>query len=163
MRVLALDPSSTACGWAILDGSATVHDLGVIRPGEHRPFWSRVTRICDGVGELLDRHLCDEVLIEVTTGLTYRKVRASSLAALGMAQGAVWRTVQMHAREPRVVNEREWTAGRTKRDRARSLGLWCDAYRAVQGSDKGGDIADAIEIGLWWLDQRRAERLAGRA
>jgi hypothetical protein len=147
MKILSLDPSSTACGWAVLDDGRTIVDLGVIKPGGHRPLWSREP---------------DEVLVEVTSGMTYKARRASSLATLGMAQGAVWCAVKAGGREPHVVLETEWTARKRKEDRARELGIWCDAYRAVQKRDKGGDIADAVGLGLWWLGQQRAAEVMGR-
>jgi Holliday junction resolvasome RuvABC endonuclease subunit len=163
VKILSLDPSSTACGWAVLDDDRTIVDLGVIKPGGHRPLWSRVGRMCDAVGELMARIEPDEVLVEVTSGMTYKARRASSLATLGMAQGAVWCAVKAGGREPHVVTEVEWTQRRKKQDRQRELGIWCDAYRAVQKRDKGGDIADAVGLGLWWLGQQRAAEVMGRA
>jgi Holliday junction resolvasome RuvABC endonuclease subunit len=162
MKILSLDPSSTACGWAVLDLGGDVLDLGVIKPGGHRPLWSRVGRMCDAIGELMARIEPDEVLVEVTSGMTYKARRASSLATLGMAQGAVWCAVKAGGREPHVVTEVEWTQRRKKQDRQRELAIWCDAYRGVAKKDKGGDIADAVGLGLWWLGQQRAAEVMGR-
>jgi Holliday junction resolvasome RuvABC endonuclease subunit len=161
VKILSLDPSSTACGWAVLDDDRTIVDLGVIKPGGHRPLWSRVGRMCDAVGELMARIEPDEVLVEVTSGMTYKARRASSLATLGMAQGAVWCAVKAGGREPHVVLETEWTRRLPKANRQRELAIWCDAYRDIAKKDKGGDIADAIGVALFWIEQQRAARLMG--
>jgi Holliday junction resolvasome RuvABC endonuclease subunit len=166
-KILALDPSSAIIGWAIAEpGGANprVLDLGLLRGGAGR-LWTRIGRLCDASEELVQKVRPTVVVVEVTSGLCYRKERSQTLSWLAFAQGAVVATVNRHARV-RVVQETEWTGkGRRvpKEKRAAQVAHWCAPYRQFAPRDRGHDAADAVGLAAWYLDTLAAERLRARA
>jgi hypothetical protein len=156
LKILALDPSSTACGWAVLtpDGrNPAVHDLGVIRPGPGK-LWPRIDRLVLKVEELAARVAPSDVVIEVTSGRTYKSNRRQSLAWLAFAQGATVAACRRSCRSIHTVTEQDWTGRKPKRDRAKLVCLWCPTYHKFAPRDPGMDAADAIGVGAWWLDRQ---------
>ena len=113
------------------------------------------------------------IVIEDTSGKVSRRHggAGAGLAVYGKAVGAVWRTaVDMSVADARnriamgllaatgeaaavvMVPENEWTGGIGKRRRAMRIAAEFPGYRIEQ--DPGGDAADAIGLGRWWLARR---------
>lgn len=79
----------------------------------------------------------------------------------GAAVGALWQTVAVWAEwqendgravQVECINENLWTRGVPKEERAAWVRQCFDEYSPE--TDPGGDIADAIGLGLWWLKER---------
>ncbi len=88
MRVLGVDPSSVATGWAVLEGDsrqAVVVDYGVIRPPSRRPLHERLAHIHEGLTEVLRGHRPETVVIE--SAFLHRNVKTAF--ALGQVRGVV--------------------------------------------------------------------------
>lgn len=158
--LLALDPSSTRIGWAVFSGAAVLA-AGFTRPARTRDgYVERVVAMVDDLVYIVDANLPRHVVIEVPSGRfgTGARNGASSVLALyGFAAGAVWmrmRCLSLLSRmNVHVVNESEWTRSKPKAQRARVAQL---TYPHLDWSrDTGMDMADAVGIGLWWLDRQR--------
>jgi Holliday junction resolvasome RuvABC endonuclease subunit len=164
--LLSLDPSSTACGWAVFHGPERLADFGVIRPKASSPALDRVDRIVEAVEALLDEAQPDECVIEISSGKTHGRIaKASGLSVLGNAQGAVRQAIRNRHLPVEAVSENEWTGGNRKADRARVVGILYPPYArfAASGGDPGFDAADAIGIGAWLFGKRRWAQLVARA
>jgi hypothetical protein len=170
-RILTLDPSSTAIGWAhFLDGN--LEACGVSRPRGAR-LWTRIdaailiaerlvhdARFKDGID-------LSDVVIEVTSGRRYGKHHQAAIVGLALAQGAVYATAEVKLFDtPTQVNkvdEQQWTGGKPKTARAGFIAQVQPLYRAYQRHDNGMDAADAIGLGLWWLGKQHQKQLLERA
>jgi Holliday junction resolvasome RuvABC endonuclease subunit len=159
--MLALDPSSHAVGWAVFREERLVR-CGVWRPGSG-PLWSRVARIGEAVAQMLVESRASLVVVEVTSGKTYKKERASSLASLMAAQASAVEAARGPGRGTPVhpVTELEWTRGVPKKKRASLVAATEPVYAAYAHKDKGLDAADACGVGRWWISKRRWEQLRG--
>lgn len=155
MKLLALDPGSIRTGYAIFRDGVLV-DAGHLRAPKD---WTLVERIYALVADL--RKLIDEtkpgmMLIEITSG----KVQArhggggAGLAIYGVAVGALWATC-MQLGNVEAVLENVWTGGVPKTKRQRAIAAEFPRYRAIASKDSGGDIADAIGLGMWYLSRWR--------
>jgi len=96
-----------------------------------------------------------DVVIEVPSGKRGKGSQAGAtghLAIYGVAVGAVRRTIAVAAPNARVtsVDERTWTRGRSQRERVALAVASVSTYD--RAADPGADVADAIGLGLWWLD-----------
>src|SRR5574343_348283 len=107
--ILAIDPSSTRTGFAVLNVRGDLRRRGA---GGSLMIYALA------VGEL--RRACADWCHDV---------------------GA-----ELHC-----VRENEWTHGQRKATRRRALALTEPRYRAVAAQDRGADVADAIELGRWWI------------
>lgn len=179
MRVLALDPSSTCTGYAVLEGLAPggLLEGGLMRPGASKRVvgvsdeagvadvaaWlgSRelaacrrvVETLCD-LRELVERVKPDRVVIEVPSGKVgtgARRGASGSLTTYGMAAGAVWGLCRVMA-PGRVVpiTERMWTVDAGSKSARVAEVLAVYGGRYEAGADSGMDTADAIGLGRWY-------------
>lgn len=169
MKILALDPSSTCTGYAVMDGPGGVLDAGLLK-GERSGDGSeaRIEAMVGAVRELIGEHTPGVVVIEMPSGKVgsgQRKGASASLTIYGVAAGEIRRAVKMTLpaelagpRESRVVSisEREWTRRLSKKTRQAAIAGLFPGYAAGMGLDGGGDMADAIGLGRWWWIERGA-------
>jgi hypothetical protein len=152
-RLLALDVSSTACGWAVFDRKDDrLPFFDVIRPTASWVATRRIDAIVLGLGRVIEAHTPSVVVMEWASGKTHGRLRkATGLSVLGAAQGAVREFLRGVGRTVYTVTENEWTRSVPKRRRAMVIGGMFPAYAAkfARESDEGFDIADALGIGLW--------------
>lgn len=167
--ILALDPSSSAIGWAVVDGSGDPRnaiDSGVIRRPSSWPWTLRVRGMLEDLAPVFARDDWRVIVIEVPGpkqakhGAKQRKgLTASTSGRYAVAVGCVlaecWRVAG-----PRVpvitVESDEWTRlggtfGIRKSRRISELELLAPEYRRER--DSGGDQADAIMMGCWWAQR----------
>ncbi|CAB4131350.1 hypothetical protein UFOVP124_81 [uncultured Caudovirales phage] len=149
--ILVLDPSSTACGWALFLGE-TLRRCGVWRAGAG-PMESRVDRLC----ECLTASLPDinMVVVEISSRIAYNARRAKSLPALLYAQGRLEQAARGQVTKCHRVTEQEWTGRKPKHQRAKMVALLEPVYRQFAPRDKGLDAADAVGLGQWWISQQK--------
>lgn len=169
MLILALDPSTTRTGYAVMSAADKIVDAGYLAPRRTRDdVEARIDAMVDGLAELCEEHWPRSIIIEVPSGRPGAGSKAGAqgrLAIYGMAVGELRRAakelVDWHARAPRgepgvvSVNEREWTRGRTKVQRQALIAQQFKAYAQHVARDRGGDVADAIGIGQWWFTRGR--------
>jgi hypothetical protein len=166
MRILALDPSSTCTGYAILD-DGRVKEAGRLRGKTGLPPDSRVLAMRDGLREVLMEHRPAVVVVELPVEKQYTTTpgKKSGFAVWGLAAGAIW-TVAVDWAENEClaggpgahvvhrVSNTLWTRGKSKDDRRIVAKGAMKEYDPA--NDPGGDMSDAIALGLWWWAESRA-------
>lgn len=160
--VLALDPSSTICGYAAMDRSAILLDAGLIRPASRSDAsFERVMAMADDVSVLLDRWRPGTVLVEWTRGKVGKRHGGlgAGLAVYGTGVGAIGRECVRWVRdrgscEVLPIMENDWTRGQPKASRQLAIAALYPEYSPHIAEDDGGDMADAIGLACWWLRER---------
>jgi Holliday junction resolvasome RuvABC endonuclease subunit len=153
-RLLALDPSSTAVGWAVFD-AGKLRTLGVFRSAAENPM-ARIAKLATAVTKLSEAWQPNTVVLETVSGM-HRHARSMSVATCAMAQGAIWYAIHaagFHGTRMLVpIKENAWTKGTPKAKRADRVRLCEPIYAefARRDGDKGLDGADAVGLGLWYL------------
>ena len=169
--LLAVDPSSTRTGWAVLALSGQLRQAGILNPDKARVAAEfRVADMARDLRELLDEWQPVVVVIEHTSGkvgLNRHGGAGAGLAIYGFAIGALWQTAadwqrslpaEAQARTMvKLITENEWTRGIPKEKRQAAVAAEFTAYDP--SADPGGDIADAIGLGLWYTRERMARML----
>jgi len=159
-RLLSLDPSLTATGYALLgrnhEGKLVVADAGIIRPEKAKaPTQFRVDAICGQVREVIREHSPSTVIVECPTHKQHTRQahKLSGLPLWGMLSGAVYATCREMSGAPLCVDmvSNEWTRGTTKLARQRQIAAIVNSYHPTL--DRGADVSDAIAMALWWLDE----------
>ena len=179
-RILGIDPSSSAVGYALLSGLAPqdVIDAGVLWPESPAKF---VKSCRDEMIPLADRFrrsdlaavarslslahairllfeelgLIDAVIVEVPSGRAgtgSRRGASSSLASYGLAAGVILRECKANEIGAEVfpVSEREWIA--SSGSKPKRIAHIRNYYPSYDASkDPGGDCADAIGLARWGL------------
>lgn len=152
--ILALDPSLTCCGWALLESRQSLVNCGRIRPrGSKTPLADRLQDLSDGLESLRIKTVA-AVVIEVPSGHVGRNRHGGSGAGLSLYGLAVGYTIG-HAQRLgpiHLVTENDWTGSTPKDQRTAIIRATVPAYRQRHADkDAGGDIADAIGLGQWWF------------
>jgi hypothetical protein len=156
--LLALDPSSTRTGYAVMSDPRVVIDAGYLAPNRVKDdSEARIDAMVLALYELLGEHRPSLVLIEVPSGKPgggLRRGAGARLTIYGMAVGELRRAAKEWIAEPAKyavlsITEREWTLGRSKRRRQAEVALAFPRYRSRLTSDSGGDVSDAIGLCLW--------------
>ena len=173
LTVMALDPSSTATGYAVLTANRLL-DAGKLTGKRSGSAIARVLEMRRELLALLNEHLPTTILVEVPVGKQYTRTpgKKSGLPVWGMAAGAVWMVCEDWAEgrtaadslvagftwkdgDRRIVvpiSNTLWTRGSTKTGRRSMVESRFKSYDALR--DSGGDVSDAISLALWY-DARR--------
>jgi hypothetical protein len=173
-RIVSLDPSMKACGWAVMEPGQVLLEAGVTTPSPRKgDSRVRIESLCSQWTSLLRAWSPSVIVVEWTTGHVIRSRHGgggSGLSIYGMVVGALWRESVWWARtlppgqeRPQIVTvpENTWTGGRPKMRKGGQrfvsrvdivAGLF-PQYRPQE--DPGGDIADAIGLNLWWQREHR--------
>jgi hypothetical protein len=166
--ILAIDPSSTATGWALLDLAGRIVQAGNIRPDKLRsePQF-RIKSMAEDLRQLLNEFEPGTVVIEITSGKTSKRHGSGAGAGLGvygMAVGYLWAVTDCWLRQlpaeqqgqTQIVPIREnlWCRGISKADRIAAVA--CEFPEYNPADDPGGDLADAVSLGQWYLKEHRA-------
>jgi Holliday junction resolvasome RuvABC endonuclease subunit len=118
---------------------------------------ARIDAIVTDLLELVREYRPECIVIEGTSGKVSarHKGAGAGLAIYGQAVGEVRRAMKVTGIRVVMVKENEWTRGCAKKFHRQ---VWCEsAYpkRYDREKDKGGDVADAIKLGRWWLEVQR--------
>lgn len=168
--LISLDPSITCTGYAVF-GLNGLQECGRIKTTtdfqrnkvKHKvPAHERIEELIGDLGEVFDRFPASaEVVIEITSGKTSSRHGGggAGLATYGMAVGQIVRYAIERFGENRVhqVYENDWTRGKGGKDKRvahcrYSYPMYAKRFADI---DSGGDIADAILLGEWWLNNQR--------
>jgi len=163
--ILSIDPGSRRSGWAVLTLREQLLQAGVLTGDKTAdPAEFRIAAQCHDLRRLLDEWQPGMVLIEWSSGHAGRrrhKGGGAGLAVYDIAIGALWQVAVAwstsggpHERQTRVrcIEENVWACRTPKEDRIAAIAQRLRAYRPED--DPGGDIADAIGLGLWWTKQQ---------
>ena len=169
--ILALDPSSTRTGYALLSEQEKLLEAGFLSPRKRTdPAAERIAAMVEDLMGLLHTLEPAAVVIEWTTGKVGRRRHhggGAGLAVYGVSLGALWQAACFYARMAGVgvrvelVAENEWTDGRPKAERTAAIARLYPQYQAER--DPGGDMADAIGLGRWWIRRHRFKLYANIA
>lgn len=150
MIVLGIDPGTAVTGYGVVaregDGAVSLRECGVIRTDATAPLARRIRAIFDGVGEILDRHGPDVVVVENV----FQGKNARSALLLGHTRGAILLAAALREREiaeytPAEVKKAVVGRGRATKEQVsfmvqRLLGL----RRAPAPSDAADGVAVAL-------------------
>ena len=182
-KLLALDPSSSAIGYAVMRGPDTMIEAGVMRPDKATAKFAmrRISDLVDQVHDVIGRHFPWTIVVEMPGRQASKgkgKSAGASLMIYAWACGAVWqvcRTYALHANEeaytspsfsstpPCTVVEAYSNVWSTERKEKRQL-LVIDRFpRYGCDEDPGMDCSDAINLGWWWYDQQRTAAMIDEA
>ena len=161
--IVSLDPSSTIIGVAVyqtetrrfIEGDFIRPDKGTVGPVV------RVESMLPALKETLKAHSPAVILIEVPTGRQYtrEKGRTTALPVWAWAAGVVYGYCRATFWDKRVlaVDNQEWSRKKPKDERALIAAALAPGIYTPESAarDKGHDLADAIVMCAWWLDQSR--------
>ena len=165
--ILSLDPSSTRTGWALLSQGEQLLQGGIIKPHKQKcEAQYRIAQMCKDLEQLLAEIEPETILLEWPSGHVGRKRHqggGAGLSIYGAACGSLWRTCEHWIRslppeqqsqtEVELVLESDWTRGIPKSDRIAGVASRFKEYDPA--ADPGGDLADAIGLGCWYLKEYR--------
>lgn len=165
MILLAIDPSSTRTGYALMSNAQTILDAGLLKPEKNSdPAIMRIVVMAKDLTDLLYETWPDQVVIEIpsahTAGRLKFKSAGAGLAIYGLAAGAMFWACNSFTDKTDTVDAELWTRGIPKKRRQQEIAtIFQNRYDATK--DVGGDIADAIGLACWWFSKQRAKRIAG--
>lgn len=167
--LISLDPSITCTGYAVFMVNGLVECGRITTKAAYQrnkvkhkiPAHERIDEVIRDLGELFDRFPASaEIVIEITSGKTSSRHGGggAGLATYGMAVGQIVRYAIERFGGERVhqVYENDWTRGKGGKDKRiahcrYTYPMYAKRYAEV---DAGGDIADAILLGEWWINNR---------
>ncbi len=174
MILVAIDPSSTAVGYAVfeylgsIDPPAADMAAGICEwklreigrfVSHKQTLRCRLSAFCADLMDMLSEFKPGVIVIEIPSGhVGYRhKGGGAGLSIYGLAVGRLWGVCLQYQAEAggcgisvQPVTE-AWTDGKPKADRHYILEHIYDMYQMKK--DPGGDIGDAIGVGQWWLEE----------
>lgn len=173
-RMMSIDPASHVTGWAMWTvahnfTAYTVTHAGYVgREGRKKtPMADRVRLMIDELNDLPLLVAMNMIIIEVPDGKVHGRIRDQSPAGLsvyGFAAGGIWAAMELLARDPSrviTVGQNQWTRGQPKKKRQAAIAAEFPQYAQQMGIDKGADIADAIGVGLWWINETFMQAATG--
>lgn len=153
--LLALDPSSTAVGWAVFDRGKLLA-VGVERASSE-DVDRRIAKLIARTAAMAIGWVPSVVVMEVVSGMHRRSNRSNahrqSTATCGFAQGAIYGVLLAKNFDVKRIKENTWTGGKPKAKRAELVKLTQPVYAewARKDGDRGLDGADSVGLGLWYL------------
>lgn len=159
--LLAIDPSSTKTGYAHLripDGE--VIQAGFLSGRARDAAIGRAMETADELISLIADARPDVIVMEVpgpfmSPAMVKRNPRGQGQALYGAAVGIMYRAAWQTGVELIPVGAHEWTRRQQKAKRAIALAMTNAAYRGARAADPGMDVADAIEMGQWWIGRMK--------
>ncbi len=177
MKILALDPSSTKTGYAVLADSRAPNprllDAGILWPRQKDgPPLQRITDQVNELSAILREHQPDLVVVEEPSGHVAGRIKKAGrqmrgLAVYGAAVGGFWIFLNMYREllEPTqktytliAVKENVWTRGVPKGERQNIIAMSYPTYKPK--ADKGADVADAVGLAQWVMASWQKSQLA---
>lgn len=154
MRVLALDPSLRATGYAVLEGTAekpVVLESGTLKNPASRSAPACLLALHDHLAQLISRHAPEELAIELIIYVQNTRTAIILGAARGVALLSAARAgLAIHEYPPKLVKKASTGRGAARKEQVTFM------TRALFGlrHNPGPDEADALSVGLTHL--RRA-------
>lgn len=161
-RLLALDVSSSAMGWAVVkkakDGEHKSIDFNVVKPPSTWDFKRKMFRMMTTTTFIIDEYGVTDICMEWQDHRSTQR-RVQGLAVLGQAQGALWNHLITKMKVD-LIPVRDCTkiggknAKKEKRRDYVRMRVPDYAKRADENPrfDRGLDASDALFLALWRLD-----------
>jgi len=156
MRILAVDPSSTTLGWAVMDSDDNLAGYGLISTRKV-PYDHRFLHISGELGKLLEQYRFTEVACERAF-----TAPGHNTAALQVAVTTIKRFCRRQKLIMGMYSNNEWkvsVAGAGNADKAAVARVICLEYRQLP-EDVSDHITDSIGIGQYHLAIRRLQAMA---
>ena len=155
--ILMLDPSTTCTGYAMMKLDGTLIEGGFFRPNRTKDSAiERANAMCEDLVELLNETEFSAIVVEVPTAEAHHKKdrHGKGLTTYGIGVGMIVRTILASGQADKLVavDQSTWTGGDSKTERADFVALAYANYRQAQDQDTGLDLADAIGLGLWYIE-----------
>jgi len=164
--IFSLDPGSKKTGWAVMGARKQLIQAGLLLPDKQSTAPEfRIHRMCEDLRNLLDEVQPAVILIEWTSGKVGKKRhggQGAGLAIYGISVGSLWREVLAWRRalpaeqqlevKVELILENTWCRSVTKRKRIDAVSMAFPQYNPEK--DRGGDIADAIGLNVWYQRER---------
>lgn len=152
-KILAIDPSSSIVGYALMEGPFSYIDAGRLTPD--RSTYNAITRIRSLASQLHDviaelKPLT--IIIEWPCPHMHRGRQGGGhgMTTYGSAAGYMLATIDLFVGvQIETIDEQLWTKGKKKARRTEAIRQLFPAYAKCK--DSGGDIADALGLGRWWF------------
>jgi Holliday junction resolvasome RuvABC endonuclease subunit len=165
MLLLSLDPSSTRTGYALMHGAEDrqLVEAGILKPTTTKDARTRIRQMAADLRALLAETAPDEIVIEVPGSQVSRGRHAggAGLTIYGTAVGYLLAVLDHHAADRVIeVDAWVWTKGQQKAKRTTRVGAMYRNYD--ERKDRGGDCADAIGLGRWWLRHKVGQLAVGQ-
>jgi len=152
VRVLGIDPGSSATGYGVVDGERgefLLVECGVVRPRPGDSFAERLLLIHEGVLSVIDRHEPDCLAIE---GVFYRE-NARTAVVLAHARGVALlagaaRGLPVLEYAPAEIKKSIVGTGRAKKDQ---VGYMVQKLLGLVTPPSPADAADACAVALCHL------------
>lgn len=168
MILLALDPSSTCTGYAILRGlaAADLLEAGLLKPERTKArSWLRIAAMTRDVRELIEQHGVTHAVVEYPAAKVHRRAKGhAGLAVYGVAPGAMLNELGHRLGAERVldVTPAGWMGDSPLKKPARAMvmaGLYPKSYGQAYaaGDDPGHDTSDAIALARWAWPRMKTE------
>jgi len=152
VRVLGIDPGSSATGYGVVDGERggfRLVECGVVRPGRGGSFAERLLHIHEGVLSVIDRHEPDCLAIE---GVFYREnartaVILSHARGVALLAGAV-RGLPVLEYAPAEIKKSVVGTGRAGKDQ---VGYMVQKLLGLSAAPSPADASDGCAVALCHL------------
>jgi len=162
MRFLAVDPSSTVLGWAVMDFNA-LEAYGLIST-DGVDYERRFTHITAELRKIYDHHGFDEIACERAVRFKGMRVPALEVAVMTIKKFAQrWKWLYGKAMPIRFYSPSEWKAsaiGHGNATKDQVARIVCLEYKQLP-EDVSNHITDAIGIGIHHRGLRKLEEMAG--
>lgn len=154
LMLLSLDPSSTCTGYATFDGYGRLIESGRLIP-KGKCALTRIRSVGADLLALIADVVPSIIVIEISTS-KYGRARSkgsNTIVVYGAAWGYCLHVCEASGAGVKTVEANEWTKGRKKAERVLAAKFVFKKYKPEQ--DPGGDAADAIMLGDWYLREEQ--------
>lgn len=143
--ILAVDPSITNCGYAVLEDKPLRRvESGTWRPSQAKGSADRFDQLAWFIDTLIGEHGVTEVVVETPSG--GQRHSATQLMTYARAIGVVEAAAFLAGRPARRVPVLTWKGNTGK-------GLTALRVKAALGYEAGDDNeSDAIGLGIYWIN-----------
>ncbi len=158
-RILGIDPGSRATGYAFIEARGSVirvlcHDR--LRPSPSLPFHTRLLRIADGLGALVEEYAPTEAAVEDL----FHSVNPRSALQLAHLRGAILlelarRQVELFTYAPRTVKKAVTGVGSAGKGQVRAM---LERLLHVHLEGHSADVSDALAVALCHAHSRERVR-----
>jgi Holliday junction resolvasome RuvABC endonuclease subunit len=158
---IAIDPSSSRSGWAAFGLDRKPLEIGLLKPKPRAGWLERVQQQENQLVEVLYRLQPAYAVIEIPQGKVHNRHRGggAGLSVYGFAAGYLTAAVGKYC--PQILVKDSWIGRESKDRRKHRLCLEFPEFsRFLIDHDSGGDMSDALGLGLFHLRTERAKALA---
>jgi len=155
-KLIALDPSSTATGYALFEGTR-IHEAGLLKPKKNYAAIDRIQEMAYDLQQLVEEFQPGAAVLEIPSKHVGKRHngKGAGLAIYGVAVGYLLAVTTSLVDHVLPVDAQEWTASGKKSDRVAVVKSLYPQYDP--DGDPGSDVADAVSLGLWYLNRERMQ------